>query len=130
MRRFLLFCISGTLGFLVDTGVYYLAALTLPYYAARGLSFFIGVITTWLFNRNITFRGLKFNGSLFSEFLTYFTSMLAGGAVNYLSFVLCMKFWPLVVTYPVLGIAVGSIAGLFVNFTLSKLLIYRHKIGR
>lgn len=127
MRRFILFCISGTLGFIVDTGVYYLAALAVPYYAARGLSFFVGVITTWLFNRNVTFRGLKFNGSLMAEFLTYFSSMLAGGTVNYLSFVLCMKVWPLVAEFPVLGIAVGSIAGLFVNFALSRLVIYRTK---
>ena len=130
MRRFILFCISGTIAFIVDTLVFYLGALWLPYYLARALSFFAGVVTTWLFNRNITFKGHVFRGSLIKEFLVYFSSMGFGGAVNYTAFILCFKFIPLVSAYPVLGIAAGSIAGLFVNFALSKFLIYRHKAGQ
>ena len=67
---------------------------------------------------------------LIKEFLVYFSSMGFGGAVNYTAFILCFKFIPIVSAYPVLGIAAGSIAGLFVNFALSKFLIYRHKAGQ
>ncbi len=127
MKRFFLFCVSGTLGFLVDTAVFYLGALWLAYYLARLISFLAGVVTTWLFNRNITFQGFSFKGGLIREFLVYLSSMGLGGAVNYAAFVLCFEFCPLVAAYPILGIAVGSIAGLFVNFALSKFLIFRHQ---
>lgn len=127
MKRFFLFCISGTFGFLVDTSLYYLFALVFPYWGARALSFVGAVIFTWVFNRNLTFKGLRFQGGLIAEFASYFASMLAGGSINYATFILTIHAFALVAAYPILGIAAGAVAGLFVNFAASKFLIFREK---
>lgn len=125
ITRFISFCVSGTLGFLIDSVTYYLLSTLFAFYIARVISFFVAVIFTWLFNRNITFNDKKFHGSVAKEFMYYFSSMAIGGAANYLSFIGLMEYVEIVKDYPVIGIAVGSVVGLAINFTLSKLVVYR-----
>lgn len=125
IKRFMYFCVSGTFGFLIDSVTYYFLSTLFNFYIARFVSFFAAVIFTWLFNRSITFNDKKFQGSLAKEFIYYFSSMSIGGAANYLSFIGMMEYVAVVKDYPVIGIAIGSVVGLAINFTLSKLVIYR-----
>ena len=125
ITRFISFCVSGTLGFLIDSVTYYLLSTLFAFYIARFISFFVAVIFTWLFNRTISFNDKKFQGSMAKEFMYYFSSMAIGGVANYLSFIGLMEYVEIVKDYPVIGIAVGSVVGLAINFTLSKLVVYR-----
>ncbi len=52
---------------------------------------------------------------------------LTGGLVNYLTYAWLVSQFPVVRENPVLGVAAGAIAGLSVNFTLSKMLVFRGK---
>ena len=82
IREVLFFAISGILGFVVDTSVLYLLLGSLGLYAGRGVSFVCAVISTWLFNRNLTFKDRTSSLSRRRELLRYFLLMIGGGIVN------------------------------------------------
>ena len=121
MMRFFLFCAVGTGGFLVDSGVFIAAATLFPTLLSRFLSFSAAVLFTYVLNRRLTFRVT--NRAHASEFCRYYANMVLGGAVN-AAFVVS----PFVKTYPVAGIALGSIAGLIVNFLTSRVLFRTKRI--
>jgi len=125
MSQFLLFAVSGTLGFLVDSLTLYLLKGALGLYLARAVSFLAAVFFTWLFNRSLTFRNQRSGYSRRSEFGVYLALMAAGGSVNYLIFSLLVFFFPLVHAQPIIGVAAGSIAGMFVNWVTSKYFLFR-----
>ena len=125
MNRFFKFCIVGSAGFLVDTGVYYLAAIILPVLLSRLLSFSSAVLFTYYFNRYFTFK--NHSAMTITEFLKYYSAMVLGGAVNIGSFWLLMHIFSIINSYPILGIAFGSIAGLVVNFITSKFIFTNSK---
>lgn len=128
IREAFFFAISGGLGFLVDTAVLYLFIGSLGPYMARGLSFLSAVLFTWIFNRSITFKGKSSNMKPRSEFVSYLLLMLCGGAVNYGLYSLLMSSYRIVSDYPVIGVAAGSIAGMFVNLATSKLILFRKSV--
>lgn len=125
IREVLFFAISGGLGFLVDTAVLYLLIDSLGPYIARCFSFVSAVLFTWLFNRSITFKGKSSNMKPRAEFLSYLVLMLGGGAVNYGLYSWLVSAYKLVSEHPVIGVAAGSIAGMFVNLATSKFLLFR-----
>ena len=125
MNQFLLFAVSGTLGFLVDSLTLYLLKGALGLYLARAVSFLAAVFFTWLFNRSLTFRSQRSGYSRTSEFGVYLALMSAGGSVNYLVYTLLVYYFPVVYAEPVLGVAAGSLAGLSVNWITSKYFLFR-----
>lgn len=123
MNKFLKFCIVGGAGFVVDTGVYYLANIIMPVLISRLISFTAAVLFTYYFNRRFTFK--KQTSMNLSEFLKYYSAMVLGGSVNVGSFWILMYFNSMVSNYPIFGIAFGSIAGLFVNYITSRIIIFK-----
>lgn len=129
MPQFLLFCIGGVIGFVVDAGVLRLliSAFAANAYLARVFSFLCAATATWLFNRHHTFRGVRRYG-LLGEWGRYLFAMTGGFVVNYGTYALLYYFVPLVRTYPELGVAAGSVAGLVVNYASSRWWIYRREV--
>lgn len=126
MPQFLLFCIGGVIGFVVDAGILRLlvSGLQMNAYAARLVSFLCAATATWLWNRHNTFRGTRRYG-LFGEWARYLLAMSGGFVVNYGTYALLYAMFPLVQRYPELGVAAGSVAGLVVNYVSSRWWIYR-----
>jgi putative flippase GtrA len=125
--EFMRFAAIGTAAFVVDSAVLYAAlALGLGLYWGRAVSYLVAATFTWYGNRRITFathaRGAR---AVTAEWIRFLLANLVGGAVNYTTYAMLVSLLPLVRAYPVLGVAAGSIAGLGVNFTLSKLLVFR-----
>ena len=123
MRRFLRFCLVGGAAFFVDAGV--LMALTsaagLDPYLARVVSFLSAASFTWWLNRRYTFEvGRRPTGS---EWAAYTGLMVVGAAVNYGTYAAAITWWPLAREHLWLGVAVGSIAGLGINFLTSRRLL-------
>ena len=125
-RQILLFAISGVIGFLVDAGIvqFLVRELGMNPYGARVLSFLAAATTTWGFNRRYTFAGHG-GGSRRRELVRYLVAMAIGFALNYGAYALCVATWPLVRSWPAIGVAVGSVAGAVVNFLSSKYWIFR-----
>lgn len=122
MNRFLRFCVVGTIGFLIDAGILQLLvtqAETNPY-TARLVSFFVAASSTWFLNRHFTFQVAQRPSGL--EWFRYVCVMVCGACVNYGVYAACVTFWPAAALHPWYGVAAGSIAGLGINFSLSRLL--------
>ena len=51
--------------------------------------------------------------------------MIVGGLLNYITFILSMNTFDMVKLYPIIGIALGSIVGMFINFILSRFIVYK-----
>ena len=125
LSQFLRFGIAGGIGFVVDVAVLYLAlAAGANFYLGRGLSFLCAVFATWQVNRNFAFKP---SGalSLWQEWWRYLLAMLGGGAINYLCSAIAVTFLPPSPWTPMVGVAVGSIAGMSVNFISSRLFVFR-----
>jgi putative flippase GtrA len=129
-RQILLFAISGAIGFVVDAGIVQLLVREagMNPYGARVLSFLAAATTTWGFNRRYTFAGHG-GASRRRELARYLVAMAFGFVLNYGAYALCVATWPLVRSWPAIGVAVGSVAGAVVNFLSSKYWIFRPSAG-
>lgn len=124
-QEFLRFGVVGTVGFLVDTSVLYgMLALGAGLYGGRALSYVAGATTTWLLNRIWTFRD-RGGGPVHQQWALFLAVNLGGFVLNYGTYATLVTFVPLVAAYPVLGVAAGSIAGMFSNFFLSRQIVFR-----
>ncbi len=125
--EFLRFGVVGTIGFAVDASVLYACAPIAGWLAGRLISFLAAASTTWWLNRRHTFTGRRKDLSLVEtarEYFQYLLSMLAGGAVNYACYVGTLYCLDGPGT-ALLGVAIGSVAGMGVNFTLARLLVFK-----
>jgi putative flippase GtrA len=121
-RSLALFCVSGSLALLVDIGVLYLTKPVLGVYGGRAVSFLCAATFTWLFNRHITFKGVR-QGGVLSEYLTYLSSMAVGGAINYGVYVACLQAFDVVRAQPAIGVGISSLFGLVFNYLAAKRII-------
>lgn len=120
-RTFLRFCVVGVAGFLIDASALYAAAPLLGWYAARVLSFLAAATGTWWLNRHYTFATESNMGAKakWRQYLGYLHLMMLGGIVNYLVYaatIVSVK----VSAAPIMGVALGSCAGLLVNFLSAR----------
>jgi putative flippase GtrA len=119
-RQILLFAGAGVGGFIVDTSILYLALeVGLGYFAGRAVSFLCAVWFTWKINRHFTFS-TKSRESAWREWWRYLIAMSGGGTVNYLAYsvvVVKLQGQPFL---PIYAVAVGSLAGMVVNFISAK----------
>ena len=125
MKRFLRFCAAGAAAYAVDAGV--LMALVslvgMNPYAARVISFLAAATFTWWLNRRYTFEVKR--RPTRAEWMAYVALMAIGAAVNYATYAAAITWWPLARSHLWLAVALGSIAGLGINFASSKRLFER-----
>jgi len=123
--QLLRFSVVGAVGFCVDALVLY-ALLTFVLsdpYLARIPSFLCAATATWLLNRNWTFSTAS-RGRRLNQWGMYTLAMISGAAVNYTCYALVVLVLPPVMLSPLLGLAVGSLAGLTLNYTLASNLVF------
>ncbi len=124
LYQILRFGVVGIIGFVADLGSFSLALQFVGPYPARVLSFLGAVLCTWLLNRKFTFTPPQ-GRSKKQELASYFAAMCIGGAVNLAFFTVAMQFIESDPYGPHLSLAIGSIAGLFANFTSARLFVFR-----
>lgn len=131
MWRTLVFAFAGTVGFLVDAGVLQLlvSLLHAPVYGARVVSFLAAVTATWLINRRFTFRETEPGPPRLSEWLRYLGSSLVGGATNYAAFAVSIASSPWIRAHLIVGVAIGSLAGMVVNYLLYSRFVFKRASG-
>ena len=129
-KQFLRFCAVGVAGFFVDAAALYMVAPVVGWYAGRILSFWAAATTTWILNRTFTFRShvdanrdTGAEPGVLREYLSYLASMLGGAVVNYLAYLLVLHFVPWA-SAPLIGVAIGSCAGLVVNFLVARHIVF------
>jgi putative flippase GtrA len=124
--QFISFACVGVLGFVVDATVLHVAMTRFDagHYGGRLISYLCAATTTWALNRGFTFRGLHSTNRV-AEWGRFLAANAIGGLVNYLSYAAAVVMSDLVTQFPTIGVAIGSVAGLAVNFTLSRRLVFK-----
>ncbi len=126
MRQFIMFCVGGVIGFIVDAGVLQLLVVGLAWdrFSGRLISFLMAATATWVFNRRYTFRGPR-RHSLIGEWTRYIMAMSGGFACNFAAYSTLVLWFNIDRQWLILAVAAGSIAGLGVNFAASRYWVYR-----
>ena len=77
-----------------------------------------------MLNRVFTFRDR--NADLIGQWTRFASVNLVGGLINYGTYAALVWQLVLVQVWPVLGVAAGSISGMFFNFALSRWYVFEH----
>jgi putative flippase GtrA len=121
--QFLRFAVTGVIGLGADVAVLYAAlALGAGPYAGRALSFLAAVCVTWRINRRYTFTS---SGSQWSEWWRYLGAMSGGALLNLGAYTLALWLLPPAAWAPALGVAIGSLAGMVLNFLSAKFFVFK-----
>ncbi len=120
------FCVVGTIGFVADAGTLYLlmSVANLDPYTGRIFSFLFAATVTWALNRIYTFRGSA-PAPRTRQWVRFVTANTIGGALNYGVYSVLILSGGWFIEAPVLAVAVGSIAGLAFNFTVSRKYVFK-----
>ena len=65
------------------------------------------------------------SGPLHREWARFLMANMAGFVLNRGTYAILVTVWPLAARQPVLATAAGAVAGMFVNFSLSRRLVFR-----
>lgn len=126
LRQLFRFGLAGVAGFVVDTLVLYLMLYCgLGFYLGRLVSFFCAVWVTWHINRNYSFADGAKTAPSWQEWWRYLAAMSLGGSVNYLAYSAALLLSDTIRTHPVYAVAVGSLAGMVVNFVSAKWWVFK-----
>lgn len=125
-RRFIRFGVVGTIGFGIDYAVVHTAhfGFGVGLVPAGLLSFFVAATVNWFLNRIWTFRG-RSTGRLHHEWMRYLATNGIGFVLNRGTYIALVTTSALCVAHPVIALAAGSIAGLWVNFIMSSRVVFR-----
>ncbi len=123
--QFVRFAVVGAAGFVVDAAALHLAIheLDTGLYLGRVISYLSAATATWALNRRFTFYEQR-DHLLIREWSKFLSANLAGGSINYAVYALLVSASAVVAAWPIIGVAAGSMAGLVVNFFLSKRLVF------
>ena len=120
------FSIIGVIGFVVDASALYavIYGLGADPYTGRVISFLCAATATWWLNRRFTFPDAR-DSAAHRQWAIFVAFMVVGAAFNYGAYAAVVFYGPAHALTPLAGVAVGSLAGLAVNFTTSKLFVFR-----
>src|SRR5215831_16010460 len=125
-KSFLLFVLAATVGFIIDAGVVTALVRLLAWgpWEGRFVSFPLAVTSTWLLNRRYAFRGTGHSDRRV-EFAAYWAIQLAGAAVNFGIYGLCLHAAPALAAWPFVPVAIGGLAAMLFNFAVARSTLYR-----
>jgi putative flippase GtrA len=121
--QLLRFAVTGVIGLVADVAVLYAAlALGCDLYTGRVLSFLAAVLVTWRINRRYTFTP---SGSQWTEWWRYLGAMSGGALLNLGAYTLVLWLLPAAAWLPALGVAIGSLSGMTLNFLSAKYFVFK-----
>jgi putative flippase GtrA len=128
-HAFVRFGVIGACGYVVGATVLALATgpLKLDFAAGNGLAIFIAMAFTWQGNRYFTFRAQRARGiaGALQEWLKFMGANAVGALANYLTALALVHYATAPFSNKFVAQAIGVLAGLVFNFTLSKTLVFR-----
>lgn len=122
--QFLRFGTVGFVGLVIDTATVYATRHQLGPYLAGLLSYLVAATGNWLLNRTWTFKGYG-SGPMHRQWAMFMLTNLAGFILNRGAYAALITYLPAAAEQPVIATTAGAIAGLFVNFSLTRRLVFR-----
>ena len=124
MRQFLRFGIVGFAGFLVDNATVYGLRGAIGLYWSGLAAYLAAATCTWALNRVWTFRGSG-SGPVHRQWAAFLAANALGFVLHRGVYFALISFSPLCAQNPVLAIFAGTLAGMFVNFHLSRTVVFK-----
>ncbi len=121
------FGLVGVAGYVVDVAVLLaVVRLGVDPFTARVPSFLAAASCTWFLNRRFTFRDpAARSGPVRRQWALFVLLMLPGAALNYGTYALLLAQWDLARHVLALPVAAGALAGMTLNFVVSKFVVFR-----
>lgn len=124
-RQFVKFGVVGLSSFIIDAGIYFIETrfFGIYYIVAKGASFIISVINSYIWNRRWTFRSE--NKEKAQEFIKFLTVAGIGFGLNVsIMFLAVSKLhWP-----DYYGLVLATAIVTIWNFTINKLWIFKNPV--
>ncbi len=124
LAQFVRFGTVGVAGFVIDTGIVYGLRHQLGLYGAGAVAYIGAATGNWLLNRLWTFRG-QGTGPAHRQWAMFMLANLVGFVLNRGTYAILVTFVAAAADQPVIATAAGAVAGMFVNFSLSRRLVFR-----
>ncbi len=122
--EFLRFGVVGTIGFCFDTATVYATRGALGLYGAGAAAYLVAATVNWALNRAWTFRG-RGAGPAHRQWARFLAANLFGFTLNRGTYALLVTINPFIARNPVFAVAAGSLAGLALNFRLTRRHVFR-----
>jgi putative flippase GtrA len=124
--QFLRFALVGAIGFVIDVRMLYLtlALFGVGPYTGRLIPYLSAATSTWYLHRRVTFMNRP-SEALGREWLKFVTFNGVGGLFNYATYVAYLHYCAGSRAAPAIGVPLGSVAGLSINYTLSRHVVFR-----
>jgi putative flippase GtrA len=124
MAQMFAFGCTGFFGFILDTATVYALRHSLGLYGAGMVAYLVAATGNWAVNRVWTFRGTH-QDATHVQWARFLFFSLAGLVLNRGAYMLLVTYSPYCAENPVIAVAAGAVAGMGVNFVLSRRLIFR-----
>ncbi len=124
LAQFFRFGVIGSLGFVWDTLVVYATAPFVGLYVAGVISYVIAGTINWLLNRIWTYRHVA-HGAMGRQAAMFLLVNSVGFVLNRGVYFWLIATQPYCHAHPVVAIAVGGGCAMFVNFFLSRKLVFK-----
>jgi putative flippase GtrA len=123
--QFGMFGVVGLVGFVIDTATVYALRHAVGLYVAGVAAYFTAATGTWFFNRLWTFRHLARTDPWHVQWRRFLTANLGGFVINRGLYALLVTFVAVAAREPVIAVFAGALAGMTLNFNLSRKLVFR-----
>ena len=124
LAQFVKFGSVGLVGLVMDTAAVYALRDSLGLYGAGVVAYCVAATGNWLLHRLWTFRG-QGSGPAHRQWARFLAANLVGFALNRGTYALLVTFVAAAEREPVIATTAGAIAGIFVNFYLSRRVVFR-----
>jgi len=123
--QFIMFGMVGVVGFAIDTATVYGLRHWAGLYVAGIAAYFTAATGTWLCNRLWTFRHVGRSEPWHVQWRRFLAANLSGFVINRGVYMLLVTFVPLAARQPVIAVFAGALAGMTLNFNLSRRIVFR-----
>lgn len=124
LRQFLTFGVVGVICFVVDSATVYALRDALGLYVAGLVSYVTAASVGWALNRAWTFRAVGPQPRL-QQWSRFVMANAVGLVLNRGVYFALITWSQTCAQHPVLALAAGAVAGMFVNFALNRRLVFR-----
>jgi putative flippase GtrA len=123
--QFVMFGMVGLVGFAIDTGTVYALRHTVGLYVAGLAAYFTAATGTWYCNRLWTFRHIGRSDPWHVQWRRFLAANLSGFVINRGVYALLVTFVAVAARQPVIAVFAGAMAGMTLNFNLSRKMVFR-----
>jgi putative flippase GtrA len=123
--QFVMFGMAGLVGFAIDTATVYALRHSVGLYVAGLAAYFTAASGTWLCNRLWTFRHVGRKDPWHVQWRRFLAANLTGFVINRGVYILLVTFVAVAARQPVIAVFAGALAGMTLNFNLSRKMVFR-----